>query len=341
VQPAGVLYLLKGNRMKRVISASRRTDIPAFYMRWLVDRIADGYVDVVNPLFREKITHVSLLPSDVAWIVLWSKNYAVFQRWAGYLDAYDLFFHFTINTPSPFLEPDVPASERALSQVEFLAARYGGRRVTWRYDPIVCWQENGETSSNYDPDWFARMCREMAQFGVERCTTSFMTPYAKVRQRIGKLYPRVTLVDPAPDQKRAWAATLGGIADAHGITLTSCTDATLFDVLPQGSCIDGRLLNTLGTTRVSCAKAPGRETCGCTHSIDIGDYERQECGYACLYCYASPNHRRFAAERVRAADTLKPRRAAVPKPRRNLHEGSTRPGPQASCPPPFARPNGR
>ncbi len=282
--------------MKRVISASRRTDIPAFYMRWLGDRVAEGFVNVANPLYREKVTRVSLLPEHVAWLVLWSKNFAVFERWAERFDAYELFFHFTINAPNSFLEPGVPTGEQALRQVEFLAARYGGRRVTWRYDPLVCWRESGSVRSNYDPVWFEDMCRRMAPLGVERCTTSFMTPYGKVLQRFRRLFPQISLVDPPPDQKRAWAAALREIAGTYGIRLSSCTDAVLFDVLPKGACVDGRLLNSLSASRVSCAKAPGRDACGCTHSIDIGDFERQECGYACLYCYANPNHRRFAGQ---------------------------------------------
>ncbi len=292
--------------MKSVISASRRTDIPAFYMRWLVKRVAAGFVEVANPLFREKVTRVSLLPDSVAWIVFWSKNYAVFRNWAGRFDDYNLFFHFTINTPDAFLEPGVPTTEQALRQVEFLAGRYGGCRVTWRYDPLVCWRDDGVMHTNYSPDWFAGMCRQIAQLGVVRCTTSFVTPYDKIMQRMSRLCPRISLVDPPPEQKRAWAVTLRGIAEAHGIRLTTCSDATLDGTLPKGSCVDGSLLNALGTPRVSCARAPGRGACGCTRSIDIGDYEGQECGYACLYCYANPNHRRFAVERAPLAASRKP-----------------------------------
>ena len=32
-----------------VISVSRRTDIPAFYTEWFLNRIKAGYVDVINP----------------------------------------------------------------------------------------------------------------------------------------------------------------------------------------------------------------------------------------------------------------------------------------------------
>ena len=286
--------------MKRVISASKRTDIPAFYLRWLVDRVADGWVDVPNPLYREQSTHVSLSSDDVAWIVFWSKNYHVFERYADRFDAFELYFQFTINAPSRFLEPDVPRSEEALRQVEFLAGRYGGKRVAWRYDPLVCWHEGGEPRSNCDPRWFAWMCKELSALGVERCFTSFADHYPKFVQRVRTAFPTLRLVDPARSVKIACATELRDIATAHGVRLFSCTEPALEEVLPRGSCIDGLLLNALGSDRVSCARAsdvqtPGRAACGCTRSVDIGDYQAQKCGYSCLYCYANPNHRRFSS----------------------------------------------
>jgi hypothetical protein len=247
------------------------------------------------------VSRVSLRPDDVAWIVFWSKNYAVFQRFAGHFDAYELMFQFTINAPNEFLEPGVPATEQALRQAEFLAARYGGKRVAWRYDPLICWREDGKLRSNFDPDWFTQTCKELSQMGIERCFTSFADHYAKLLLRIRTSFPGITLVDPAREQKIAWATELRDIAESYGIRLFSCTETGMEGTLTKGACIDGRLLNALGRERVSCAKsgdtqAPGREACGCTRSVDIGDYQQQECGYACLYCYANPNHRRFGPQ---------------------------------------------
>src|SRR3954471_10902643 len=76
---------------RRVISASKRTDIPAFYLRWFLDRVADGWVDVPNPMFRyasdplKRLSHVSLRSEHVQAIVWWSKNYAVYERFADRL----------------------------------------------------------------------------------------------------------------------------------------------------------------------------------------------------------------------------------------------------------------
>ena len=58
-----------------IISCSRRTDIPAFLMNWVVDRIKAGYVDVVNPFNRKQVSRISLDPLDVKCWVWWSKDF--------------------------------------------------------------------------------------------------------------------------------------------------------------------------------------------------------------------------------------------------------------------------
>ncbi len=289
------------DRMKQVISASKRTDIPAFYMKWLVEKVRAGSVDVPNPLYRRTVSRVSLDPADVAWIVFWSKNYGVFQRFASNFAEYQLFFQFTINAPNAFLEPDVPSTEAALGQVEWLAHRYGGARVAWRYDPLTCWRDGDVAQSNYDPAWFSRTCGSLTAMGVRRCYTSFADHYAKFRQRVRRVYPTIELVDPPLETKVRWASEMATIAASHGIELYSCAETVLEQIpgIAKGRCIDGQLLNGWSDQRVSCARSSetqssGREACGCTRSVDIGDYEGQECGYACLYCYANPSHQRFA-----------------------------------------------
>ncbi|MCE5210147.1 MAG: DUF1848 domain-containing protein, partial [Deltaproteobacteria bacterium] len=57
-----------------IISCSRRTDIPAFYSDWFVNRLREGYVLVRNPMNAKQIRRVSLAPSDVDCIVFWTKD---------------------------------------------------------------------------------------------------------------------------------------------------------------------------------------------------------------------------------------------------------------------------
>jgi hypothetical protein len=85
--------------MKQVISASRRTDIPAFYLKWFTGNIRKGFVEVANPFNRKQLKQVSLSPRDVAWIVFWSRNYGSFLKDPDQFLEYRMFFHFTINPP--------------------------------------------------------------------------------------------------------------------------------------------------------------------------------------------------------------------------------------------------
>lgn len=292
---------------RRVISASKRTDIPAFYLPWLRQRCELGWVDVPNPLYRhasdpcQALTHVSLRPEHVLAIVWWSKNYAVYLRLHEAFARYPVqYFHFTINPRRPdlaWLEPDVPSEEAALEQIAALVRLRGAELVAWRYDPLVFWWRDERPESNWDAAFFARMCEHLERLGVRRAFTSVADRYAKVERRVRRHVPGVRLRDPAPDELDAIVSTMRERAAAHGIALFACTEQPLVERgLEGGACIDGRLLRAAGGQRAPTApandtKMPGREACGCTLHTDIGDYQAQECGYACIYCYANPRQR--------------------------------------------------
>ena len=119
-----------------VISASKRTDLPAFYLPKLLQWVEAGWVDVPNPMFRhhpdplKRLTHVSLLPEHVRAIVWWSKNYGPYLKLHQRLERYSIqSFQFTINSRRSdlaWLEPDVPSVAEALRQVgELVPSVYG------------------------------------------------------------------------------------------------------------------------------------------------------------------------------------------------------------------------
>jgi hypothetical protein len=335
----------------RILSASKRTDIPAFYLPWLLRQIELGWVDVPNPLFTQPIlrllqgyderalpgraggpqrraaldrvlarddlpqdidrqlarlfTHVSLRPEHVVAIVWWSKNYAVYLRNADRFARYERqFFHFTVNPRRDdlrWLEPDVPPLDEALRQFRALAERFGPQMVAWRYDPLVFWKEDGLPRSNWDPDFFEDMCRHLGPLGVTRCITSVADHYRKFQLRMRRHFPHRRLRHPEPEELAAITRAMVEVGRNHGIQLEACTESSLAGQpgFRAASCIDARLLDPRWRQRRS-APAPatdvqmaGREACGCHRHADLGDYAWQECGYACVYCYANPNHRSY------------------------------------------------
>lgn len=270
---------------KTVISASRRTDIPAYYLDWLIERVGAGYADVVHPFDRSRVRRVPLGPEDVHTIVFWSKNYAEFLKRRATFDRFrKLYFQFTVND-CELLEPRVPPLQSRLEQTKVLAERYGPERMAWRFDPIVFW--NGGRENNLGS--FERIASYMAGIGVNRCVFSFAKWYRKARRRAEKRgFPFFV---PPEDRKRAVASDLAAKGAACGITMHVCCDDSLTDIenVQKSSCIDGPLLENLSGEPCDTRRDTGqRDMCGCTKSVDIGSYHLQPCPNGCLYCYASP-----------------------------------------------------
>ncbi len=278
--------------MKMVISASRRTDIPAFYLKWFMDGIRRGFLEVRNPFYPQQVKRVDLRPEAVAWIVFWSRNYAHFLKNRSFFDAYRLFFHFTILSPSPLEKYSMPFKTQ-LRQLEQLTSLYGPQRVMWRYDPLVFWQNrNGEVYTNFKEDEFKILAQTVSQLGIKRCTISMASPYAKFQKRFSTKFSQHVLMaqNALPAQKTV--RTLVEIAGKYAIQIEACCNDFLLEIegVKKARCVDGNLLNQLAPAdqKVSVAKAPSREQCACTRSIDIGDYRQQPCQFGCIYCYANP-----------------------------------------------------
>ncbi|MCD6452572.1 MAG: DUF1848 domain-containing protein [Acidobacteria bacterium] len=270
-------------KLKQVISASRRTDIPAFYLDWLIDGIKKGYVAVRNPYSGEE-RKVSLLPEDVHTIVLWSKDFGRFLKKRDAFSQFSLFFNFTVND-CPELEPNIPPLPERLRQVAELVRTYGSKRVAWRFDPVVFWDEGRKNNLK----GFPHLCERMAELGIRRVIFSIFTLYKKVKARGDRL--GINFYAPSPSERREVVEWMIEVAGRYRIALYACCSDDLLAIpgVNKAHCIDGKFLSTLSPEPCSLKKDKGqRRECGCTESIDIGDYERMPCLHNCLYCYANP-----------------------------------------------------
>jgi hypothetical protein len=283
---------------KIVLSASRRTDIPAFYLRWFMDRLARGSFAVVNP-FNQHVKRVPAGPDAVHSIVFWSKDFGRFlARAAGeHLRhrGYGLFFNFTVNSAVALLEPHVPSLESRLEQLEALSRRFGPQSIAWRFDPLCFFRRNdGPLEDNLSD--FDRIARRAYRAGITRCVTSFMDHYPKLRRRLNGV-PGLAFVDPPPAEKARILLELESRLRAFQIDLYTCCEKDILQQLPAGSrirpsaCVPNTLLADLYGGDISLEKDGGqrrRQGCGCQVSVDIGSYSRQPCGHGCLFCYANP-----------------------------------------------------
>lgn len=284
--------------MKTVISASRRTDIPAFYMDWFMQGIRKGFFEVENP-YHHKTFFVPASTADVHTIVFWSKNFDPFIAggYGGQLQAYGyhLFFNFSVNSESALLEPGLPRLEKRLTQLKYLCDHYGPETVNWRFDPVCFYRtDTHEIEDNLND--LSVIAGKAAAVGVRRCIMSFMDMYPKIRRRLtrqrGFDFVPVSM-EMKIDVLKKMSRTLGHL----GISLQTCCESELLervaDDLPIGksACIPNDLIMKLFGGRVSLGKDPGQRVkagCGCFKSVDIGSYNRQPCYHNCLYCYANP-----------------------------------------------------
>lgn len=288
----------RDKQVKTVISASRRTDMPAFFYEWLQEALARGYAELPNPMFPNKRYTVDLSPSSVHSIVLWSKDFKNVLKNPMHLEKYKLYFQYTVNSYSELLEPNVPDYYTTLSTLEGLLKKYSPGQFNIRFDPVII-STAGETAPTPDaPERarlaaFERLCRDLKALGMEDCriTTSYFALYPHVRTKLDKL--GLDILKLSEDEQYSFFGRMAEIAQKYGRTLYSCASPILEEVpgIQKGRCIDGQLLESLFGGRVKRSKDSGqREACGCTYSREIGIYSKSvngmKCLHGCKYCYA-------------------------------------------------------
>jgi len=288
----------------KILSASRRTDIPAFYMDWFMDHIALGFFKVKNP-FTKTIKKIDVSNELIHSIVFWSKNYDAFiRKKAGekllHLK-FNLYFNFTINSESSLLEPNIPPLKQRLEQLKNLVCLFGPEKISWRFDPICFYKTGQDSPIKNNLSGFPIIAQEVSKLGIQTCVTSFFDNYSKIQKRLNFLYKKnhqaVFFTNPPLEKKKQLIHQMEKYLDSAGIRLHLCCEKKLFSTLNadtrvmENSCINGNLLKNLFGRNPEIKKDYGQRSkqgCKCTKSIDIGSYENHPCFHNCLFCYANP-----------------------------------------------------
>ena len=281
--------------MKTIISASRRTDIPAWYTEWFIERLREGYVYVKNP-YTGKPLRVPLTPDTVHSIVFWSKNFSPLISRIHEVErtTRNLFFHFTITGIPGDMEQNIPSHRECIDDLIYLVKRYSPRCVVWRFDPLVV---TDRLSREFYIDMFSE-CAERLRGYIRVCYTSLVEPYRKITRNIRR-YSDHTLIEMDIEEKRGLIHVLADVAKRYDIRLlVCCNDYLLYEGVSKGSCINGRYLSwVFNDHSTTLESSPTRKGCACTKSIDIGSYDT--CPGGCLYCYANTDkHRALKAYRT-------------------------------------------
>lgn len=265
-----------------IISASRRTDIPAFYSDWLFNRVKDGYVMVRNPMNFHQISKISLSPEVVDGIVFWTKNPAPMIEKLRFLSSYTYYFQFTITPYKGDIEP-VLDKKKVIDTFKKLSDSIGPEKVIWRYDPILL---NSKYSFNYHIKAFENLSKQLQGY-TNKCTISFIdTEYRNVKKNVKFL----DLLRLNTDFQRKISRSFSTIAKAFNLTIETCAEKIDLSEygIKHGHCIDKELFEKLLGCKLNIKKDKSqRSECGCVSSIDIGSYNT--CNNRCLYCYANYN----------------------------------------------------
>jgi hypothetical protein len=276
-----------------IISASYRTDIPAYYVEWFLNRLAAEYAEVRNP-YNGKPAHVSLAPEYVSGFVFWTRNPAPFGTGFEAVAARGLPFviQMTITGYPRALEPGVLDTDAAVNAFLDLADRWGPRAAVWRYDPVLI-------SSLTPRDWHLENFTRLAE-KLSGATDEVVLSHAHIYQKSARNLDNAGATenfnwqDPPTDAKTALLNALGGIAHEHGMTPTLCSQPDLLsDGLAPARCIDAARLADINGAPITSRQRGQRPGCLCAEARDIGRYDT--CPQGCAYCYA--NQSRAAAAR--------------------------------------------
>ena len=271
-----------------IVSASYRTDIPAFYGAWFLKRLEAGFCQVANP-YGGRPYEVPLAGDRVDGFVFWTRNAAPFrpalERLAG--DGVPFVVQYSLTAYPRPLETSVVASGRTVAEMRDLAARFGPKAVVWRYDPVLA---TSLTPAGRHRETFARLAEALTAGpapATDEVVLSFAQIYAKTRANTDRAARRHGFAwsDPPEEEKRALLAELAGIAAEHGLTATLCAQpALLAPPLAAARCIDAERLSAVAGRAIDARQKGNRPGCLCAESRDIGAYD--SCPHGCVYCYA-------------------------------------------------------
>lgn len=262
-----------------ILNTGNRTDIPAFYSEWFMNRIREGYALSRSPYAPQILYRYRLDPDLVDVLVFCTKNPGPMLKHLQELSSYRQFWAVTITPYGKDIEPHVPDKTEVMRSFRALSEAVGPERVCWRYDPILI---SGQYPLEKHLDSFAEMASFLSGY-TARAVISFIDLYEKTRRN----FPEVKEV--LPEDRLRIGKSFSEIAASHGMKLHTCLegeDLACFGIDTSG-CMTRRVLEeAIGEELTVPASAENsRDGCRCLLGGDIGAYNT--CRHFCRYCYAN------------------------------------------------------
>ena len=277
-----------------IISASRRTDLPAFYFDQFLMSLQNGFIEVTNPFNKKDKKIISLNKNDIAFFVFWTKYPINIIKNYNKIKDYRFYVLYTLNPYPAIIEPDFKNKKYLIELFKKLSDIISPSRVIWRYDPIIY---SSYFNENYHQENFEFLASKLSNY-TNKFIVSFVQFY---RKNIKKLY-NLGIKKLDYYKKLEIINKLNKIAKKYNIELNICCDEivninfnnsdifnnyNIYDSinLIKSSCINSDIINNYYKTNFIFEKDKNqRLLCNCSKSIDIGNYKT--CKFNCIYCYA-------------------------------------------------------
>ncbi len=261
-----------------ILNTGNRTDIPAFYSKWFMNRIREGYVLTRNP-FSDQLIQYDLSPDLIDIITFCTKNPIPMLPYIYELMKYRMYWHITITPYGKEIEPHIPNKNRIMDAVKILSNKLGKECVVWRYDPIFI---NEKYTIDYHLSMFEAMCQRLSGY-VSTCIISFIDLYEKTKRN----FPDVKEV--SLKHQELLCKQMVEIGKKYHISISTCLENQPFmntlDINVDG-CYSREVLEKAFHIHLNIPESTHtRVGCQCVLGHDIGMYNT--CLHGCLYCYAN------------------------------------------------------
>jgi len=245
--------------MTNIISASRRTDLPALFPEQTIRTIMKMHYET---------------PVDA--VVFWTKNAEPILPYLDILTEARIpfYFQYTVNGYDKTWEPGVPELADKIKTFQALAKLIGKDRVIWRYDPIFI----AENWFIYEHLLQLNKISMALKDSTQKLVFSFFDPYPKLGA--------TPIRPPNEDEQQAVFNHIKQLGVYYNWEVATCAELIgSHGIIKPNRCIDPVLLKNLGVKMDHIQKDYSqRKTCGCIKSTDIGTYHT--CTHGCRYCYA-------------------------------------------------------
>ena len=260
-----------------ILNTGTRTDIPAFFHKWFLNRVSEGFVYSRNP-YSNEIYRYEINREVVDCMCFCTKNPKPMIRHLDEISGYNQFWFVTINPYGKDIEANVPDYRKVIKTFRDVSLTLKREAIAWRYDPIFI-------TEKYDLDFhidkFEEIASQLCEFTSD-CTISFIDLYKKVLRN----FPEAREV--TTEEQLIIGENFSRIAERYDLKMKTCVEGTLLDQFgfDSAGCMTKQVLErAIGNNlKVPSGKYRNRQ-CNCLMGRDIGAYNT--CMHGCRYCYAN------------------------------------------------------